>query len=170
MVAFLRPTRDYEFVIFVFGSGGFGFSEFIPWSANSCHLNTNPLVHSTLNRKRLTMNTTRIVAALALTFAAAGSAMAQEASYDYPQALSSQTTRAAVQAELRAARADGSLIVNEASVGGAARFLAQRSRPAVKAEAVLALRSGQSQALTAEPHDFTVDLTPTPAVVALARR
>ena len=116
------------------------------------------------------MNTTRIIAALALTFAAAGSAMAQEATYDYPQALSSQTTRAAVQAELQAARAEGSLIVNEASVGGATQFLAQRSRPAVKAEAVMALRSGQTQVLTAEPHDFTVAAAPASAMLILAKR
>ncbi len=35
---------------------------------------------------------------------------------------------------------------------------------------MMALRSGQSQALTAEPHDFTVDLVSAPAVMALARR
>jgi hypothetical protein len=116
------------------------------------------------------MNTTRIIAALALTFAAAGSAMAQEATYDYPQVLSSQTTRAAVLAVLQSALAEGSLIVNEASVGATTPFLAQRSRPAVRAEAVMALRSGQSQALTAEPHDFTVGQVTSPVTVALARK
>lgn len=58
--------------------------------------------------------TTRIAALAAfatLSLAAAGSAFAQEATYDYPQASTSTVTRAQVQAELAAARADGSMKV-----------------------------------------------------------
>jgi hypothetical protein len=53
MVAFFSPAQDYEFVIWVFGSGGFGFSEFVLWSAqrrplrSSKQFLSNPCVAST---------------------------------------------------------------------------------------------------------------------------
>ncbi len=103
------------------------------------------------------MKTNHLFTAIALTLAAAtGPVLAQEASYDYPQPIVSQTTRAAVLAELAIARAEGTLQVNEASVDKQTHFMAQRSRDAVRAEARLAVRSGHSAALTAEPHDFSV--------------
>jgi hypothetical protein len=116
------------------------------------------------------MNTTRLIAAIAITFAASGAAMAQQATYDYPQVVTSQVTRAEVLAQLQAARADGSLIVNEASVGTTPSFMAQRSRPLVRAEAVLALKSGLVNALTAEPHGFTVAAAPVDVAIALASK
>lgn len=116
------------------------------------------------------MNTTRLIAAIAFTFAASGAAMAQEATYDYPQVVKSQVTRAEVLAQLQAARADGSLTVNEATVGATPSFMAQRSRPVVRAEAVLALKSGWAHALTAEPHAFTVAAAPVDVAVSLASK
>jgi hypothetical protein len=42
MVAFFGSRLDYEFVIWLFGSGGFGFPEFIPWSALKPAYSNNP--------------------------------------------------------------------------------------------------------------------------------
>ena len=61
-----------------------------------------------------TTTVSTLVAALALSFAA-GSAMSQEATYDYPTAIVSQKSRAEVVAELRQARAEGSIVQGEAS-------------------------------------------------------
>ena len=116
------------------------------------------------------MKTTTLFAAIAVTLAASASAMAQEASYDYPQAAVSQTTRAAVLADLATARAEGTLQVNEASVGKEGPFMAQRSRDAVRAEARLAVRSGQTAALTAEPHAFGITVPAAVAPVAVAAK
>ena len=103
--------------------------------------------------------TSTLFAALALTLAAAAApVLAQEATYDYPQVVSSTTTRAAVQAELKALRADGHVLVNEAQAGVETRALPMRSREAVRAEARAALKSGLTHALTADPHGFTVNL------------
>jgi Domain of unknown function (DUF4148) len=55
------------------------------------------------------MKTSTLVAALALSFAASGAALAEGSSYDYPQAIGAGKSRADVQAELVAARADGSI-------------------------------------------------------------
>ena len=115
------------------------------------------------------MKTTQLFAAIALTIAAAaGPVLAQEATYDYPQAAVSQTTRAAVLADLQLARAEGTLQVNEASVGHDTRFMAQRSRDAVRDEARAAVRNGQTAALTAEPNGFSVDAPKSAAAMAVA--
>jgi hypothetical protein len=117
------------------------------------------------------MNKTPLFAAIALTIAAAaGPVLAQEATYSYPQATVSQNSRAAVLADLQQARAEGRLQMNEASVSHEPRFMAQRSRDAVRAEARDAVRSGESTALTAEPHDFGVDAPKSSAAMALARK
>ena len=117
------------------------------------------------------MNTNHFFAAIALTIAAAsGPVLAQEASYDYPQAAVSQTTRAAVLADLATARAEGTLLVNESSTSQARTFMAQRSRDAVRAEARQAVRSGQANALTAEPYAFGFDAPVAAAVVAVASK
>ncbi len=115
------------------------------------------------------MKTTHLFTAIALTIAAAsGPVLAQEATYDYPQAAVSQTTRAAVLADLKLARADGTLQVGEAGIGHEARFMAQRSRDGVRAEARQAARNGQSAALTAEPHAFAVDAPKAATSLAVA--
>ena len=115
------------------------------------------------------MKTTHLFTAIALTIAAAsGPVLAQEATYEYPQVSASQTTRAAVLADLRLARAEGTLQAGEAGVGQAARFMAQRSRDGVRAEAHQASRNGQSAALAAEPHAFAVDAPKAASSLAVA--
>lgn len=121
------------------------------------------------------MKTNAFIAAVALTLAAAaGPVLAQEATYDYPQAVASQTTRAAVLAELKALRADGQVLVSEAHVGlqanPQARTLPQRSREAVRAEARAAMQSGLTHSLTAEPYGFTVAVQTTAAPVQVAAK
>ncbi len=117
------------------------------------------------------MKTNHLFTAIALTFAAAsGPVLAQEATYQYPQASASQATRAAVLAELATARAADSLQVNEASVGREAQFMAQRSRDAVRAEARQSVRSGETAALTAEPYDFDVDAPKAVGAMAVASK
>ncbi len=116
------------------------------------------------------MNTTRLVAAIALTIAASGASFAQEATYDYPQAAVSQVSRSAVQADLNLARAEGKLLVSEASVGGPVLFLAQRSRETVRAEAQLALKTGSAKALSAEPQAFAVDFLPSVPSLTVASK
>ena len=115
------------------------------------------------------MNTKHLFAAIALTVAAAsGPVLAQEATYEYPQVLSSQTTRAAVLAELKVARADGTIQQGEASIVNEARFVPQRSRDGVRAEARLATRGGQVNPLTAEPYGFDVAQPKATAPMAVA--
>jgi Domain of unknown function (DUF4148) len=117
------------------------------------------------------MKTNHLFTAIALTLAAAaGPVLAQEATYEYPQPAVSQTTRAAVLAELKALRADGHSLVSEANVGIEDRFLPQRSREAVRAEARAAAKSGLTQALIAEPHDFTVAMEPAAAPAKVAAK
>ena len=120
------------------------------------------------------MKTTQLFTALALTLAAAsGPVLAQEATYEYPQAAVSQVTRAAVLADLATARAEGTLQIHEGSNSRDSRdsrFMAQRSRDGVRAEAVSAARSGQIATLTAEPHDFDVAVPKAGATLALAAK
>ncbi len=117
------------------------------------------------------MNTKQLFAALALTIAAASApVLAQEATYEYPQPVVSQTTRAAVLAELNLARAEGRLQVHEGSVGPEKLFMAQRSREAVRAEARQSTRSGLTAAWAAEPQGFGADLPKAAAAVAVATK
>jgi hypothetical protein len=181
-------AADYEFVICVCANGGFGFSEFIPWSALKPAPNRNQSSNHPPTPEGNTMKINTLFAALALTAAAASlPVLAQEATYDYPQAAISQVSRQAVLADLAQARAEGSLQVNEASVGAvqtaavprylgqgnmgqrnmAERNLAKQSRQAVRTDGQQAANRAHTAALTAEPHDFTVDL-PQAAWVAVA--
>lgn len=80
------------------------------------------------------MKTSTIIAALAVSIAASGAAFAQEATYDYPQPVVSTKTRAQVQSELFAARADGSSKVWSISYNPLALAKSERSRDSVKAE------------------------------------
>ncbi len=103
------------------------------------------------------MKTHSLFAAIALTIAAAsGPVLAQEARYDYAQPIVSQTSRAAVLAELQVARAEGTLQLNEASVGSTSRTLSLNSRDSVRVLALQGQRDGSIAALTAEPQGFTV--------------
>lgn len=117
------------------------------------------------------MKTTQLFTAMALTLAAASApVLAQEASYDYPQPIVSKTTRAAVLAELQAARADGTLQINESSVGDTSHYIALRNRDSVRAEARQGVRDGSSAALAAEPHGYTLDLPAVGTKTTLASR
>jgi hypothetical protein len=80
------------------------------------------------------MKTTPVFAAIAITLAASGAAMAQEATYEYPQATTSSVSRAQVQAELAAARADGSIKAWSISYNPLALAKSELSREAVKAQ------------------------------------
>lgn len=114
------------------------------------------------------MKTTPVFAAIAITLAASGAAMAQEATYEYPQAAVSSTTRAAVQAELQQARANGQLQVGEALVGPTTTFVAQRSREDVRTETRSARASGKLRALNEEAISFAPELARTPAARLVA--
>ena len=99
------------------------------------------------------MKFSTLFAAAATVLAAAG-AHAQEATYELPQPVTSQTTRAAVMAELAQARANGTLQVTEWDRQAATPSVSMRSRAEVQAEARAAVASGASQALHAEPQGF----------------
>jgi uncharacterized protein YdbL (DUF1318 family) len=114
------------------------------------------------------MNAITLIAAAALTFAAAGPVSAQEAESDAWMHAESTMTRAQVQADLARARQDGSL--QQLSLGylpsvGPVR----RSRDDVVAEIAEARDSGAFERLQAEAHDFCASETEQ-AHVAVASR
>jgi len=98
------------------------------------------------------MKTYTIISALSLAaaYTFSGTAHAQEATYDYPQAAASAKSRAAVMAEVVQARADGTLQVSEAGWPQVA-FVPQKSRAEVRAETLAAIRSGELRELNSEP-------------------
>lgn len=102
------------------------------------------------------MKTSTLIAAIAVSFAAAVPAMAQEATYELPQPTSSSVTRAQVQAELAQARADGSLLVTEADYQKRAPFESRLSRADVRAETLAAIASGELHLLNSEQNAFSV--------------
>jgi Domain of unknown function (DUF4148) len=110
--------------------------------------------------KETIMNTTKLIAALALSFAASGAALAQEATYEYPQVSTSTVTRAQVIAELQQARLDGSYGVTERDTYKPAVFIAQRSRADVRAEAMAAAATGEQNHLHGETNAFDVAVKP----------
>ena len=92
------------------------------------------------------MKTPTLVAALVLV-AGSGAALAQEATYEYPQPAVSQATRAIVAAERDNARAHSAALVSEAGATTASTtFVAARSRDDVRAEARQAVASGAVRA------------------------
>lgn len=113
------------------------------------------------------MKTPAILATLALSFA--GAAFAQEASYDYPMVATSSKTRAEVQAELFAARADGSIKVWSTSYNPLTVARSLTTRDAVKAERV----NSPLQALYGEDSGsfaLSAPMRPAPAQVASAAK
>jgi hypothetical protein len=160
MVARATRSPDYEFVILPFGCDRFGFPEFFPWQADkpATRAKTQPSLS-----KETVMNTTKLIAALALSFAASGAALAQEATYEYPQVSTSTVTRAQVIAELQQARLDGSLRISEGETHKPAVFIAQRSRADVRAEAKAAAASGEQRQLNGETNAFEVAIKPAAA-------
>lgn len=116
------------------------------------------------------MNTTRLIAALAITFAASGAALADGATYEAPLPATSTVSRAAVLADLAQARADGSLQATEADFYRAAPFVGQLTRAEVKAELMAAIANGDIQRLTREPMDFDVKAGRPSVTVRMAAR
>lgn len=106
------------------------------------------------------MNRFTRIAAVALSFAAAGSAFAESPLVFEQPARSTITTRAAVQAEVLQARAAGHALVTEADLNRSDVVAVARSREAVRAEAVAALSSADAQALGAEPAGFAGPYAP----------
>jgi len=102
------------------------------------------------------MKTSTLIAAIAVSFAAAGTTFAQEATYELPQPVSSSVTHAQVQAELAQARADGSLRVTEADHQKSAPFESRLSRAEVRADTRAAMNSGATQVLNGEHNGFSV--------------
>lgn len=88
------------------------------------------------------MKTTTLFAAIALTFAAAGTAFADDGTQNLPLPATSQLTRAQVQADLAQARNAGQLIANDVELQAAAPFSSTVSRDSVRAEARQTLVSG----------------------------
>ena len=129
IVAFFAGAPDYEFVIWLSGGDDFRFPEFIPRqadkpSSSKCHRQPPPLTH-----ERPIMKTSTLVAALSLSFVATGAALANgEATYEKPQVIQSQVSRADVIAQLNQARADGTLLVSEGDYQKNAPFTSQRRR------------------------------------------
>ena len=96
------------------------------------------------------MNRITRIAALALSFAAAGSAFAESPGLDDQRLAASTLTRAEVTAEVLQARAAGTLVATEADLNKGDTVLVSRSRDAVRADTLAAIASGEVQALAAE--------------------
>jgi len=96
------------------------------------------------------MNRITRIAALALSFAAAGSAFAESPGLESQQQAASTLTRAEVTAQVLQARAAGTLAATEADLNKGEVVLTARSRDAVRADTLAAIASGEVQALAAE--------------------
>ena len=102
------------------------------------------------------MKTSTLVAALALSFVASGAALASgEATYEKPEVIKSQSSRADVVAQLNQARANGTLLVNEADRQENTPFASQRTRAEVRSETLAAIASGEVAALNRETNAFS---------------
>ena len=102
------------------------------------------------------MKTSTLIAAIAVSFAAAGTAFAQEATYELPQPATSSITRAQVQADLAQARADGSLRVTEADYQKGTPSESIRSRAEVQGRDAGRHRQRRSPSLNSEQNSFGV--------------
>jgi hypothetical protein len=143
---------DYEIVIGLFGGGDLGFSEFSLWSAMKPAGTDKP--HNTLcTAKATTMKTPTLFAAIALTLAASGAAMAQEATYDYPQATASHNARADVVNSLRQAQAEGRQNSGEAQHTLPTRVVSTVTRAEVRAQTLAAIASGEVAELNRSHHN-----------------
>lgn len=119
------------------------------------------------------MNATiRNATILAAALFAGTAAFAGEATYELPLPAKSELTRAQVQAELAAARADGTLRVTEVDWPLAPAVTLAKSRQQVRDELRIAALNGEL-ANGGEPHGFDSVATPVErrgAPVVLARR
>jgi hypothetical protein len=105
------------------------------------------------------MKTSTLIAAIAVSFAAAGTAFAQEATYELPQRASSELSRAQVQAELAQARAAGNLLVTEADYYEVTPSESRFSRADVRTETLGAIANGDVQRLNGEYNGFSLTLS-----------
>jgi len=105
------------------------------------------------NLKDTIMKTSTLFAAIALTVATTGTTFAQEATYDYPQAATSQKSRAEVVAELRQAQADGTLHIGEADHSAPVRTISTVTRAEVRAQTLAAIASGELAELNRSNHN-----------------
>jgi hypothetical protein len=98
-------------------------------------------LHTTLNFRKITMNTTLRTAVAALAFAVVGAAYASDAT-NFAVPATSETTRASVQVEARRALAAGELNYNDASGRiEAPMATAHIARDSVRKEAVAAMQT-----------------------------
>jgi len=101
------------------------------------------------------MKTSTLVTALALSFVASGAALAAgEATYEKPQVIASQLSRADVVAQLNQARSNGQLLVTEADRQENTPFVSQRTRAEVRSETLAAIANGEVAALNGETNAF----------------
>lgn len=115
------------------------------------------------------MNTRTLIALATFAIAAsAGNAFAQEATSDAWMNVVSTKTTAQVAAELKQARADGS--IKAVSAGYVNPIVSQKSRAEVRAEAVAAARSGELARIDAEAHSFDLQRAASPLRLAQVAR
>lgn len=114
------------------------------------------------------MNARTLIALATFAVAAsAGNAFAQEATPDGWSDVVSTKTRAQVMAELKQARADGSI-----KAGGAGYLnpiVSQKSRADVRGEVLAAARSGELARIDAEAYAFDGRIAPAPAATRVAQ-
>lgn len=94
------------------------------------------------------------ITAIALSFAAAGSAFAESPDVLTPPPAISTLSRAAVHAEVLQARAAGTLRATEADFNRNDSLAATRSRAEVHAETLAAIASGEVRAMSHEANTF----------------
>lgn len=104
------------------------------------------------------MKTSSMIAAAALSLFAATAAQAQEVTFELPLPAVSNTTRAAVLAELAQARAAGHVMPREQNYPPLVLGASTRTRAEVQAELQAAMASGEWQALHREVQGFDVNL------------
>jgi hypothetical protein len=120
----------------------------------------------------MTHFSTRAAVLVAMLAGLSGAAAAQEASYEYPQAVASTLTRADVQTQLMQARAAGTLLVSEFDRQANDAFVPARSRADVRAETLAASARGELRRGTAEDYGQEAvpgHAAPVARIVAVAR-
>lgn len=119
------------------------------------------------------MNVRPLIAAALATAAlsTAGTAFAfGEATYELPQPVVSQTSRAAVLAELASARTAGTAVIGEADWPALPAVASVLTRAEVRAEARAAQTDPAWREIQGESHSFALAVTPVaPTRVATAR-
>ena len=163
MVPLSTMPRDYKLVMQRYGARYLRGRKFNPWSAQTGPHGTPTPPH---RFKESIMNTRTLIAFATLSFAAAGAAVAQEATSDAWMQAAATTSRAQVTTELAQARADGS--IKAVSAGYMPTLKASQPRADVVAATMAALRNGEIDRIDSEAYAFQLP-THTSAAVNLAR-